>query len=176
MINFGLPILGRYVIMRTFCILLLLCASVSAGDFPSTAQTNGFRASLYLTDSRVFETRTNGFGLPAFTRISKVKREAWFCPAIVFSGPGLRSDGTADIVYGLVVRKPDGSVLQELDGLVVTRARFRVSDEDLHLARDTQGIRIKPDNPAGTYNIVVTLEDRVKHLRVSLEKQFTIEK
>lgn len=163
-------------VMKALIALFLACASTFAADLRTTAQTNGLRASLYFTDSEVFGTRTNGFGLPQFPRISKVSRGVWFATALVFSGPGLRADGTADISFGIVVRKSDGSVMQELDGMTVTKARFSASDRASHLARDTQGICVSPDAPAGTYTVVATLKDQVKNVRLTLQRQFTIEK
>lgn len=163
-------------VMKALIAVLLACASASAADLVTTGQTNGLRASLHFTDSQVFGARTNGFGLPQFTRISKVSRGVWFAPALVFSGPGLRADGGADISFGVVVRKPDGTVIQELDGMTVTKAHFTESDRALHLARDTQGICIGPEEPAGTYTVVATLKDQVKKVSLTLQREFTIEK
>jgi hypothetical protein len=88
----------------------------------------------------------------------------------------LRTDGAADISFEAVVRRPDGSVIQELDGMTVTKARFSPSDRASHLARDTQAICIAPDAPAGTYTVAVTLKDQVKKVSLTLQRQFTIEK
>ncbi len=168
--------LCSYDRMRALAALLAFCGSVSAADLAQIATTNGLSASLYFTTNEVFGTRTNGFGLPRFTRVSNVKRGVWFCPALVFSGPGLRPDGTADILFGVVVRKPDGSVLQELDGMTVTKAHFSASDRAPHLARDSQGICISPDAPAGTYSVAVTVRDNVKKVSLSLQRQITIDR
>ena len=162
-------------VMKALIAVLLACASASAADQVTTGQTNGLRASLHFTDSQVFGARTNGFGLPQFTRISKVSRGVWFAPALVFSGPGLRADGGADISFGVVVRKPDGSVIQELDGMTVTKAHFTESDGALHLARDTQGICIGRRS-GGTYTVVATLKDQVRKVSLTLQREFTIEK
>ena len=139
-------------------------------------ETNGFRAILYLTTNQVFLTRTNGFGLARFTPCSKVKRGVWFYPAVVFASPGLQSDGKAAVRLDLLVRRPDGSVCNDLEGMVATRESFDLADKRFHLVRDTQSTCLEPDDPVGTYTVEAVLRDTVKKVDLRLQKRFTVEK
>jgi hypothetical protein len=175
--------------MRTFIILALCWGAFCATDITSAA------SAVATNDDSVTLVSTNGFGVqfalteeekifadwdkpvpPHYTPVSVARRGVPIFTVVVFAGAGLRSNGTADVTFDAVIRKPDGSVYGRDKDMVGVQGRIDPSPKALQLARDYMGIRIEPKDPAGTYTAEVVVRDNVKKLELHAKRTFTVEK
>jgi hypothetical protein len=107
--------------------------------------------------------------------VEKAKRNVPVLTAILFVGPGIGDDGISKVTCHAIIRKPDGSVYGEGD-LVGWEGKYLGNLHDLQLAQGRMGIRIEPQDPAGTYTVEVTVRDLVKKVELPLKVTFTVEK
>ena len=177
--------------MKMLAVIFMLCGTLYAADTtngaaPVTvppkddgialAQTNGFGVQFFLVEGEKFFSDWEKPEPPHIAPVSIAKRGVPVCTAVIFVGAGLKSDGSADVTYDTVVRKPDGSVYARDKNLVGAQEKIDPAPKALQLARDFTGIRIEPKDPAGVYTVEVVVKDHVKKVELHLARKFTVEK
>ena len=169
--------------MKTFIILTLLCSSLYAASASTTndalvtlGETNDFGVHFALTEDESLFANWDKPETPHYTPISVARRGVPIFTVIIIAGAGLRTDGTADVTFDAVIRKPDGSVYGRQTDMVGVQSRIDPSPKALQLCRDYMGVRIEPNDPAGTYTAEVVVRDNVKKLALHLKRTFTVEK
>ena len=103
------------------------------------------------------------------TRTSFHRGEIVF-PAIMFSTDGLTADGKADITYRFVFQRPDGSVYEDMTGVVINGTPAK----GIGIFKDMAGLKIEDTDPFGVYTLNVTITDRVKNVSVDMPFAFTV--
>jgi hypothetical protein len=176
--------------VKACAVLFLLCCTLHAADTTNVggsvtpskdggialAQTNGFGVQFFLVEGEKFFADWEKPEPPHIAPVSIAKRGVPICTAVIFVGAGLRPDGTAEVTYDTVVRKPDDSVYARDKDLVGAQEKIVPSPKALQLARDFTGIRIEPKDPAGVYTVEVVVRDKVKKVELRLKRSFTVEK
>ncbi len=180
--------------MKTLIILTLFCGSLYASDITNTspfwritkisgttnqppasmADTNGFGVQFALIEDKKFFDNWNTPAIPHFTNTFVASRGVPIYTMVVFAGAGLRSDGTADVTYDVIVRKPDGSIYGQDKDLIGVKER--IDPDGLYLVRDYFAVRIEPNDPAGEYTVEISVRDNVKKSELHLKRKFTVEK
>ncbi|MFZ4598277.1 MAG: hypothetical protein ACOYNN_06490 [Terrimicrobiaceae bacterium] len=103
------------------------------------------------------------------TRTSFHRGEIVF-PAIMFSTDGLTPEGKADITYRFVFQRPDGSVYEDMTGVVINGTPAK----GIGIFKDMAGLKIEDTDPFGVYTLNVTITDRVKNVSVDMPFAFTV--
>jgi hypothetical protein len=167
--------------MKTLIILTLLCGSLYAACASSTndtlvtlGETNGIGVQFALTEDESLFANWDTPAPPHYTPISVARRGVPIFTVVIIAGAGLRADGTADVTFDAVIRKPDGSVYGKQTDMVGVQGRIDPSPKVLQLCRDYMGVRIEPKDPAGTYTAEVIVRDHVKKLTLDLKRTFTV--
>ena len=93
---------------------------------------------------------------------------------VVLSAPARDEKGQANVMYDLVVRRPDGSVYSERKDLAGYQAAAPADERMLTLGRGYLNISLGPDDPAGKYVVEATVHDTVAKVDVSLKKEFVV--
>ncbi len=179
------------MLMKILAIYLMLCGTLYAkdstnasksvsvppkGDPIASGVTNGFGVQFFLVEGEKFFSDWEKPEPPHFAPISVGRRGVPICTAVIFVDAGLKPDGSADVTYDTVVRRPDGSVYAKDKDLVGAQGKIAPTPKALQLARDYTGIRIEPKDPAGTYTVEVVVKDNVKKVELRLIQRFTVEK
>ena len=176
--------------MKILGIVFMLCGTLYAADSTNTStpvgaplkadsialgETNGFGVQFFLVEGEKFFSDWEKPEPPRIAPISVGKRGVPICTAVIFVGAGLKPDGSADVTYDTVVRKPDGSVYANDKNLVGAQGKIDPAPKALQLARDFTGIRIEPKDSAGVYTVEVVVRDNVKKVELRLMRKFTVE-
>ena len=176
--------------MKILGFIFMLCGTLYAADSTNTStpvsvppkadpialgETNGFGVQFFLVEGEKFFSDWEKPEPPHIAPISVGRRGVPICTAVIFVGAGLKPDGSADVTYDTVVRKPDGSVYANDKDLVGAQGKIDPAPKALQLARDFTGIRIEPKDPAGVYTVEVVVKDNVKKVELRLMRKFTVE-
>ena len=177
--------------MKILAVVFMLCGTLYAADATNGSapvsvqpkddsialgETNGFGVQFFLVEGEKFFLDWEKPEPPHITPVSVGRRGVPICTAVIFVGAGLKSDGSADVTYDTVVRKPDGSVYANDKDLIGAQEKINPAPKVLQLARDFTGIRIEPKDPAGVYTVEVVVKDHVKKVELHLARKFTVEK
>jgi len=178
--------------MKMLAIVFMLCntlyaADTTNGSAPATVQpkddsialgeTNGFGVQLFLVEGERFfaDWEKPGAGVH-INPVSVAKRGVPICTAVIFVGAGMKTDGKVDVTFDVVIRRPDGSVYGKEKDMIGAQDKIDPAPRALQLARDFEGIRIEPKDPAGVYTVEVVVKDHVKKVELHLVRKFTVEK
>ena len=145
-----------------------------AADTPNVKSKNGFGAQLYLTESAQFFEDWNKPETPNLPTLEKAHRKVPLFTAILFVDPGTDSNGSVDVTYDIVIRKPDGSIYGEQKNAVGLKGKYIVPAHDLQLAKERMGIQIDSQDPSGTYTVEVTVRDHIKKVKLPLKATFEV--
>jgi hypothetical protein len=132
-----------------------------AQAFPT--RDGAFSALLFVTDDADFRRRWTEFSVtevPEVKSTAKVGRGRRVEVELVCTGMGLDEGLNADVVYDVVVLRPDGTPYAELPGLPAAKGR-RASSFMVSLAETGVDIEFDPPDAPGTYLIKATVRDRV---------------
>ena len=145
-------------------------------DTPNMKSKGGFGAQLFLTESAQFFEDWNKPETPKLTTLEgdKAHRNVPLFTAILFTDPGIDSEGSVDVTCDIVIRKPDGSIYGEQKGVLGWKGKYLVPPHNLQLTQGRMGIRIEPQDPSGTYTVEVIVRDNIKKVELSLEATFKI--
>jgi len=138
--------------------------------------TNDFGVQFALIEDKTFFDKWNTPAIPHFKPISKASRGVPIYTMVIFAGAGLRKDGTVDVTFDAIVRKPDGSIYGQDKNMIGASGRIASLPGDLQLVREYFAIRIEPNDPSGEYSVEVLVRDNVKKLELQLKRRFTVEK
>jgi hypothetical protein len=92
-------------------------------------------------------------------------------PALMYSTDGLTADGNAMITYDILVKKPDGSVYEDMRDLVAVPG---APPKGVGLGRAMMGVKIEETDPLGPYTLNVKIRDQVKNVTVEMPFIFTV--
>lgn len=92
-------------------------------------------------------------------------------PAVMYSTDGLTADGNAMITYDMLVKKPDGSVYEDMKDLV---AVMGPPPKGVGLGRAMMGVKIEETDPLGPYTLNLKIRDQVKNVTVEMPFIFTV--
>ena len=177
--------------MKILTFLFMLCGTLYAADSTNGSasvdvrpkddsialgETNGFGVQFFLVEGEKFFSDWEKPKPPHIAPVSVARRGVPIFTVVIFAGAGLRNDGTADVTFDVVIRKPDGSIYGKDKDMVGMQGHIDPSPKALQLARGYMGIRIEPKDPAGTYTAEVVVRDNVKKVELRLMRRFTIEK
>jgi hypothetical protein len=144
-----------------------------AGDTESRKSKDGFGAQLFLTEDEKFFEDWNKPETPHLKQASKARRDVPLFTVILFVEPGVDDAGKAKVNSRVIVRKPDGTVYGEAD-VVGWDREYAFPANSLQLGQDRMGIRIEPQDPAGTYTVEATVHDEVKQVELKLTTSFEV--
>jgi hypothetical protein len=121
----------------------------------------GFGAQLFLTQDAGVLQKWNTPEPPKIVPVTRARRDLPVITVLLFAGPGISSSGRADVTCDFIAYRPDGSVYgKQLDALVWKRAY--PPDSGIQLSEGYMGIRIEPQDPAGTYKVEARVHDHIK--------------
>ncbi len=92
-------------------------------------------------------------------------------PVVLYSTNGLTPEGTADITYTMLFRRPDGSIYERLEDRVVVNG---IPPKGVGICKDKVGLKIEEKDPFGEYTLKVTITDKVKNVPVEMLFNFSV--
>ncbi|MEI6072661.1 MAG: hypothetical protein WCS31_12765 [Verrucomicrobiae bacterium] len=145
-------------------------------DTPHMKSKNGFGAQLFLTESAQFFKDWNKPETPSLTTLknNKAHRNVPLFSAVLFVDPGTDSNGSVDVTYDIVIRKPDGSIYGAQKDFVGLKGKCVVPAHALQLAQERMGIQIDSQDPSGTYTVEITVRDHMKKVELPLKATFEV--
>lgn len=133
-----------------------------------------FGAQLWLiADARFFQDWRKPDS-PSIDPVDTAVRGQPVFTVVIFSGPAHDDKGQSNVLYNLVLRRPDGSIYSERKDLTGYQATAPTDERMLILGRMFLNINIGPDDPAGNYTVEATVRDEVGKVSVALKKEFTV--
>lgn len=167
--------MSRFVVV----LFLLTVTIVSRGEeglIESADQSIYAKDGLYLKVALLDDPKTfladwrDGSPLPLRTRTSFHRGDIVF-PAVMYSTNALNAEGKADITYTLLFRRPDGSIYEHLQDLVVVNG---VPRKGIGLCKARSALRIEDKDPFGDYTLKVTITDKIKDVTVEMLFTFSV--
>ena len=79
------------------------------------------------------------------------------------------------MTYTITVSRPDGSVYEQRPDVIGWQNFAPADDKQLLLGRDSLGITIGPDDPAGLYTVTVTVRDNISRVELPLKTHFVVQ-
>jgi hypothetical protein len=107
---------------------------------------------------------------PLRTRTSFQRGDIVF-PAVMYSTNALNAEGKADITYTLLFRRPDGSIYEHMQDLVVADGAPR---KGISLCKARSALQIEEKDPFGDYTLKVTITDKIKNVTVEMLFTFSV--
>lgn len=164
--------------------LLLLASSALANigsvhTSPESAarqSKNGFSGLLLVTPDADYKAKwdTPSETTPRFDTIDSVPRGKHIYILAFFANPGLDSDGRADITCDIDVIPPDASKASHHPGLPCFKGAIHEDPAHVFLSNAAIAFVGDPGDPAGVWNIHITLHDNVRHITLPLRTHFTL--
>jgi hypothetical protein len=136
---------------------------------------NGFGAMVLLTEDEGFFERWNTPDPPHLDRLTKATRGVPVHVVVIFAGPGRNENGKANVTYDAKVLSPDGSTYCEFNNLEALKGAG-APDQFLQIPPQSVAIRIEPEDPAGTYHVVIAIHDNVRKVELKLTEKFEVKK
>lgn len=121
-----------------------------------------------LDDPKAFLAAWREGGPPPLRTRTSFHRGDIVFPAVMYSTNALNGEGKADITYTLLFRRPDGSIYEHMQDLVVVNGTPR---KGIGLCKARSALQIEDTDPFGDYTLKVTITDKIKD--VSVEMLFT---
>ena len=148
----------------------------SAADTENRKSEKDFGAQLLLTEDEKFFNDWNKPETPNVSLADRARRNIPLFTVLIFSNPGLDKTESADVTADTTVSKPDGTVYAEHKDMVCWKGSYVAAPFSLQLSKSRLGIRIEPQDPAGTYSVEVAVHDNIKKVELKLHKTFIVEK
>lgn len=150
--------------------------SESIADSENRKSEKDFGAQLLLTEDGKFFEDWNKPETPNLTTAERARRNVPLHTVLLFSNPGLDKAESVDVTADITVRRPDGSVYADQKNLVCWKGKYGGAPFSLQLSQSRLGIRIEPQDPAGTYSVEAVVRDNIKKVELKLRKTFVVEK
>lgn len=170
------PVMGRVLFLLIFC----LCVPVRADEALRIESDQGRYAKngLFLwvalaEDAQGFLrewARPSQQNTPVIKTRTSFHRGDIVFPAIMFSTNALTPEGKADIVYQFVFLRPDGTVYEDMEGVVINGKPAN----GIGIFKDMAGLKIEESDPLGVYTLNVKITDRIKNVTVEMPFAFTV--
>jgi hypothetical protein len=133
-----------------------------------------FGAQLWLVEGRQFFEDWRKPETPSINPVNIVQRGLPIYTAIIFYGAGRDQGGLSNVTYTITVKRPDGSVYQQRNDAIGWQNLAASDERQLLLGRDSMGIIIGPDDPAGRYTVEAVVRDNAKRTELSLMQPFVV--
>ncbi len=133
---------------------------------------------LHLTDkpNELFEAwEKPGAAVPVSTARVANRGGKPIVGVVFFTGCEITPGGMCDVVGVFQVFKPDGSPYGEEETGELWVGKPPPKDGDLQLGVGAIGVRIEPQDPAGTYTVRARLRDNVSQGEIELTRTFRVE-
>lgn len=135
----------------------------------------GFGAQLWQTDDssffKLWDTPSDTMKLPI---VSYVKRGTPLYMVILFGNAGFKN-GKCNVVADMVIYDPKGEIYGKRKNLNVWKDLPPLSSREIGLSVEHMIIIIEQKDPNGTYNVIATVKDKLKKVKINLETNFTVE-
>ena len=141
---------------------------------PNMNLANGFGVMLCLTDNPAVIDGRGGQGTANLTMLTKAHRGVPINAVLLLSGPGLDASGAADVVFDIVIHKPDGTIFAETKDAVCWKGKYDVSARSLQLSKGRMAFQINPGDLPGIYSVDVMVRDRVKNVELPVRATFEV--
>jgi hypothetical protein len=140
----------------------------------SQASKNGFSAMMFFTEDLDFPKNFAQGGDITLDATTSVRVDTPFLLTVSFSGPGVTSEGNADVALDITITKPDGTTYFEAKDAPAWKGRYPYSETSTQLAEAVVKLTIKSKDPVGRYTAKGTIRDKVKGIDLPIEKTFDV--
>lgn len=138
-------------------------------------KANGlFGAQLWLVQGRQFFEDWKKPEAPTIDPIEIVNRGQQIFTAVIFYGTARDGGGLSNVTYDLVVKRPDGTIYDRREGAIGYQDLAPADDRQIQLGRDSLGITIGENDPAGLYAVTATVRDNVGRVSLPLTQHFVV--
>jgi hypothetical protein len=144
-------------------------------DTENVKTKDGFGVQLWLIKPNDFFEKWNTPETPKMAVTKTAKRNIPISTVILFINPGVNEKNECDIVYDMVIKKPDGGVYADLKDVEVWCNKPAPPKNKIQLAVQNIGIDIENKDPLGKYTVYAVVKDRVKRAELSLHQEFIAE-
>jgi len=110
-------------------------------------------------------------GVEIFKTKTSFHRGDTVYPAVIFATSNISLDGFADLSYSVLIRRPDGSIYENLENLTVVKG---IPPSGAALSEKKVGLKIEETDPFGEYTVKVTITDNLRQVPVEMLFKFTV--
>jgi len=142
----------------------------------SQASKNGFSAMMFFTEDFDFPKTFAQGGDIALNATTSVRVDTHFLLTVSFSGPGVTSEGNADVALEITITKPDGTTYFEAKNAPAWKGRYPYSETSTQRAEAVVKLTIESKDPVGRYTAKGTIRHKVKGINLAIEKTFDVTK
>ncbi|MET0290826.1 MAG: hypothetical protein ABW136_00585 [Steroidobacteraceae bacterium] len=151
-------------------------AASAADETASRRAPDGFAASMLLTSDADWRAKWNTptSTTPEFTRVDSVKRGTPIWLLVFFANAKTDAAGAAQITCDIRFTRPDGKIALDQKDVSCLRGKLGSSPRNVFLA--AQNIEFNGDagDPTGTWQVGVTVRDRLRGTGLPLFTTFTL--
>ena len=146
-----------------------------ASDTEARKAVGGFGGWMIITSDGDWKEKweTPSTNTPKFTEAKNVLRGNKIFVLTFFANPQISAKGEADITCDIDVTKPDGMSSTHQEGVVCFKGTLK-EPRFMYLSVPVIGFVGDPDDPAGEWQVRMTLKDNVRHVAVPLKSSFTL--
>ena len=134
----------------------------------------GFGAQLWFVTDKTFfdEWKKSSISvrIPAVNWTTRLKE---LFPIVLLSWSDTHSSAPCDVIYRIVVRKPDGGIYADIPNVVACSGE-KIPARKLFLAEDYYGLTVEPQEPLGDYSVTVSITDRTSGISLDLSGKFSV--
>ena len=155
------------------------CWSVNGKDVTEDAENvkakDGFGVQLWLIKPNDFFEKWNTPETPKMAVTKTAKRNIPISTVILFINPGVNEKNECDVVYDMVIKRPDGGVYSDLKDVEAWCNKPPPPKNQIQLAVQNIGIDIEDKDPLGEYTVDAIVKDKIKKVELSLHQEFVAE-
>jgi hypothetical protein len=158
-------------------VLLLACGLLhGAEDTAARRAPDGFSASMLLTSDADWRKQWNtpSSTVPQFARADSVRRGTPVWLLIFFANPQLNAAGGALVTCDIRFTRPDGKIALDRKEVSCFRGALGSNPRNVFLAAQNVEFVGDPGDPTGTWQVGVTVRDRVRGTGLPLFTTFTL--
>jgi len=144
-------------------------------DSENIKAKDGFGAQLWLINPGDFFEKWNTPETPKLEVTKRARRNVPISTVILFVNPGVNNKSKCDIIYNILIKKPDGEVYANFKDVEVWQNKPAPLKNTIQLAAQNIGIMIENKDPLGKYTVDVLVKDRVKNVELPLHQEFIAE-
>lgn len=133
-----------------------------------------FGAQLWLVQGRQFFEDWKKPEAPSIDPVDIVPRGEEIYTVVLFYGTARDGGGLSNVNYDIMVKRPNGSIYDRRDDAIGFQNLAPSDDRQIQLGRDSLGITIGPDDPAGLYTVTATVRDNVGRANLALTQHFVV--
>lgn len=138
-------------------------------------KANGiFGAQLWMVQGRQFFEDWKKPEAPSIDPVDIVQRGEEIYTVVLFYGTARDGGGLSNVTYDIVVKRPNGTIYNRRDDAIGFQNLAPSDDRQVQLGRDSLGITIGLDDPAGLYTVTATVRDNVGRANLALTQHFVV--